>query len=364
MPSTRRSIGTAVPVLLATTLLAGSMLPALAARRPKPEPCPSGRYLIVGEPLVAGENTPTTDGLQVGTLVAIDELCGPVAPKSLQGHRNGVTEVHAKWPTCNRLAGKVRLDGRLIDGCTRLKGTLKAHKFKRRFEAMLSRCGDRIVDPAAGEECDDGNAVPGDGCEPDCKLTPPTTTTTTVVPATTTSTTETTSTTTPVTTTSTSATTSTTTTTTVRATTTTVPATTTSTTSTAVATTTTTLVTTTTLGTTSTTTTSTSTTTTTLPKPELGLVMVVNPDPVALGGLLTWALTVTNPGTVDASGVVLRMPVPSNLYGTAGCRAVSDGGVLPAVGWPQTGQNRDPGCTGCPHAGLREPATPAIVTAG
>ena len=38
--------------------------------------------------------------------------------------------------------------------------------------------------------------------------------------------------------------------------------------------------------------------------------------------------------------------------------------ALPAAGCPQTGQNKNPGCTGCPHAGLPEPATPAIVTAG
>lgn len=30
-------------------------------------------------------------------------------------------------------------------------------------------CGDGYVSAAAGEECDDGNAAPGDGCEPDCK---------------------------------------------------------------------------------------------------------------------------------------------------------------------------------------------------
>jgi hypothetical protein len=42
----------------------------------------------------------------------------------------------------------------------------------------------------------------------------------------------------------------------------------------------------------------------------------------------------------------------------------SDGAALPAAGSPQTGQNKNPGCTGCPHAGLPEPATPAIVTAG
>jgi hypothetical protein len=52
--------------------------------------------------------------------------------------------------------------------------------------------------------------------------------------------------------------------------------------------------------------------------------------------------------------------------GTAGSGAVdgSDGAALPAASCPQTGQNKNPGCTGCPHAGLPEPATPAIVTAG
>ena len=29
-------------------------------------------------------------------------------------------------------------------------------------------CGDGIVDPAAGEVCDDGNHIPGDGCSADC----------------------------------------------------------------------------------------------------------------------------------------------------------------------------------------------------
>jgi hypothetical protein len=52
--------------------------------------------------------------------------------------------------------------------------------------------------------------------------------------------------------------------------------------------------------------------------------------------------------------------------GTTGNGAVdgSDGAALPVAGDPQTGQNKNPGCTGCPHAGLPEPATPAIVTAG
>lgn len=35
----------------------------------------------------------------------------------------------------------------------------------------ISACGDGVVDPALGEECDDENDVPGDGCESDCDLT-------------------------------------------------------------------------------------------------------------------------------------------------------------------------------------------------
>lgn len=34
-----------------------------------------------------------------------------------------------------------------------------------------SRCGDGVVDTTAGEECDDGNSVNGDGCQDDCKYT-------------------------------------------------------------------------------------------------------------------------------------------------------------------------------------------------
>jgi cysteine-rich repeat protein len=35
-------------------------------------------------------------------------------------------------------------------------------------DGWTSTCGDMLVDPATGEECDDGNATTGDGCEPDC----------------------------------------------------------------------------------------------------------------------------------------------------------------------------------------------------
>lgn len=36
----------------------------------------------------------------------------------------------------------------------------------------LARCGDRYVNAAAGEQCDDGNSINGDGCENNCTLSP------------------------------------------------------------------------------------------------------------------------------------------------------------------------------------------------
>ena len=33
-----------------------------------------------------------------------------------------------------------------------------------------TRCGDGFLDPQVGEECDDGNVVPGDGCDQACRI--------------------------------------------------------------------------------------------------------------------------------------------------------------------------------------------------
>ena len=77
--------------------------------------------------------------------------------------------------------------------------------------------------------------------------------------------------------------------------------------------------------------------------------MTATPDPVSLGGLVTYSLTVTNTGGQDASGVALHLRVPEGLYGSSGCRAVSDAGVLPGpriftAGVPigSTGGHADP----------------------
>ena len=318
MPPSRRSVR-AVLVLL---VVGGGIAPVLARKKPKPEPCPPARYLISGTPLIAGDTTPAAHALQASALgISLDDLCGSVPPKPFAANKKGITKVRARWTACTRLTGKVKLSGKIVDGCTHFTGTLKAKKFKRTFDAVRSRCGDQVVDHVGGEQCDDGNTTAGDGCENDCQETVGTTTTT-VPGATTTSTVPGATTTTVVTvTTSTSirVTTSTvvggTTTSTVRGTTTTTS--TFTTTSVSTITTTSTVVTTT-------------TTSTTLPPPDLRLAMVVNPDPVAPAGLLTYWLTVSNRGPGPASAVELRMPVPVGLNsGAVGCRSASDGGVLP-----------------------------------
>src|SRR5262249_27952039 len=78
--------------------------------------------------------------------------------------------------------------------------------------------------------------------------------------------------------------------------------------------------------TTSTLVTGTSTTSTTLPKTNLALVMVANPDPVAPGGQFTYELTVTNLGPVEAVQVQVRLPIPT---GAGGCVSLSEEGTLP-----------------------------------
>lgn len=41
-----------------------------------------------------------------------------------------------------------------------------------RTDCTLGRCGDGIVDPGRGEQCDDGNLIDGDGCSAICQLAP------------------------------------------------------------------------------------------------------------------------------------------------------------------------------------------------
>jgi fibro-slime domain-containing protein len=40
------------------------------------------------------------------------------------------------------------------------------------FDATVAYCGDGIIEPALGEQCDDGNSKPGDGCSGTCQIEP------------------------------------------------------------------------------------------------------------------------------------------------------------------------------------------------
>ncbi len=281
MPSTVSAFATAA---LASFILAAGAEPALARKGPKPAPCPPARYLITGGPIAAnGSGT----ALQLGPSVALDGVCDPISPRRMQENRKGITQVLTRWKQCSGLDGTVVLQGRILPGCSQFQGTLRAKKLKKRIDAARSLCGDGLVDAGGGERCDDGNVAPGDGCEPDCTPTPPTTTTAA-----------------PVTTTSTTTPSFPTTSTLFNATTTTSPR----------------------VTTTSTTVSHTSTTTTTLPKTNLALVLVANPDPVAPNGLLTYQATVTNLGPVEAVQVQVRMPIPT---GTGSCVSLSEEGQLP-----------------------------------
>jgi alpha-L-fucosidase len=60
--------------------------------------------------------------------------------------RRGVTRVRQRWKACVGLRGAVRLKAKVVDGCTRVIGRVRARGYRRRFEAARSDCGDGILD--------------------------------------------------------------------------------------------------------------------------------------------------------------------------------------------------------------------------
>src|SRR5262245_53705771 len=78
------------------------------------EACPHARYQVDGDPAVTG--------LELGGVVALGDVCDPVAPKRWKARKNGTTLVAARWRQCDGLSGAVRLQGKLVDGCRRFRG--------------------------------------------------------------------------------------------------------------------------------------------------------------------------------------------------------------------------------------------------
>jgi hypothetical protein len=68
-------------------------------------------------------------------------------------------------------------------------------------------------------------------------------------------------------------------------------------------------------------------------------------------------------GEGSAGGVTGAVGGKAEIAGSGAVNGGDGAGAL-LTGRPQTGQNKAPGCAGCPHAQSAEPATPAIATAG
>ena len=159
------------------------------SKKSKPVPCPGGRYIVSGAALVTGDSNGLIEPVVIGNQISIGNACNPVRAK-LKVVKQG-TSVMAAWPSCAGLKGKVKLKGTLDTTCASLNGTLtaKKSKLKETFVANLTRCGDGVVDPGNGEQCDGGACAGGAGCTAECTCLPAATTTTTAASITTTTTT-------------------------------------------------------------------------------------------------------------------------------------------------------------------------------
>jgi cysteine-rich repeat protein len=111
-------------------------------------------FLIADAPVEQVRTAALPDGTFVNAWVSLGDVVGNVvrlctADVAVCG--DGVT-----MPQCEECDDGAANSDTTPDAC--------------RSNCARPRCGDGIVDVAHGEECDDGNADPCDGCTPDCKL--------------------------------------------------------------------------------------------------------------------------------------------------------------------------------------------------
>jgi hypothetical protein len=157
--------------------------------------CLASRYLVNGDALVVGDTAPHEPVTISRGFVSIGNACAPT-PARYRFLRSGIL-VQAVWKSCTGLRGTVKFSATIAPGCATVTGRVKARKshMNKQFDAVLSVCGDGIVDQDAGEQCDGGGCDAGDTCTA-CQCVPLPTTSTTSTTSTTTTTTESTTTTT------------------------------------------------------------------------------------------------------------------------------------------------------------------------
>jgi hypothetical protein len=137
-------------------------------RKPKPEPCPTGRYLVSGERLITDRLSTDLQALDIDVARRVVTIPGCGERHAVVTAKARVTTVTAKWASCGELR-KVALRVRIpAPGCTGLQGHLKARKAPAQtFAGVLSTCGDGVVDPVR-EECDGSTCADGRDCKDDC----------------------------------------------------------------------------------------------------------------------------------------------------------------------------------------------------
>jgi len=133
--------------------------------------CPDGRFVVDGEPLLAGVEADAV--VTAGRLVSTASGCAARKAKLTKRGRRLVV----RWRRCGT-ARKVRLKATFAaDDCDRLEGRWRMKGTPaRRFTAVRATpvgpaCGDGVIDAAVGELCDDGNQRGCDGCAGDCRAT-------------------------------------------------------------------------------------------------------------------------------------------------------------------------------------------------
>ncbi|HYR95761.1 MAG TPA: C1 family peptidase [Candidatus Binatus sp.] len=129
------------PVIVAVMVLAGALggaapTSALARRRPKPTPCPGGRYPVVGGPLVPGGPTPDAV-IVVDQQVSVVSGCAELQARRRVTRKRTILVAH--WKACGALAGGVNLVVRLAASCesAAVRFTNRRGKIHRRFSAPL-----------------------------------------------------------------------------------------------------------------------------------------------------------------------------------------------------------------------------------
>jgi hypothetical protein len=155
--------------LLVAAAIAVLWLSPAESRRPKPTPCAGGRYVFDAGQLIVGNGSLLADAIDLETKQISLGGC-PLARPHVKATRTG-TKVRATWTKCSAVKGKVTLNAIVATGCQHMTGRIKIPKRKpARFSATLLPCGDGVVQPELGEECEgDETCGPGTRCTLACR---------------------------------------------------------------------------------------------------------------------------------------------------------------------------------------------------